>query len=289
MKSQIKEIKFICISCSSVQKVFAMFFTEEYWVCPNCQMKISIHDNDITLNSWSEESVNSDLIFRFKMILKKVPKISMFVGHLIGPILADFKIEVSRTIREFQLTSNPKIVNLGSGTSDYGKDVINVDFIRYKNVDLVLDICNLPFENDQFDLVVLTEVLEHIENPTTVIKEAHRILKRGGSVLITSPFMIGFHASPNDFQRFTIPGLKYLLKSFTILKIKSYGPTGSLMWIFQEWLALWLSFGSKKLHMIWLLFFMIITSPIKLLDVVLNHNPLSSNIASTYFILAKKN
>jgi len=46
---------------------------------------------------------------------------------------------------------------------------------------------NLPFSNDSFDLVTCTDVLEHITNDDSTIREINRVLKPGGYVLITVP------------------------------------------------------------------------------------------------------
>ncbi len=45
----------------------------------------------------------------------------------------------------------------------------------------------LPLENDAFDAVVSTAVIEHLREPELIIKETHRILKPGGSFLLTTP------------------------------------------------------------------------------------------------------
>lgn len=203
-------------------------------------------------------------------------------------MLPIFQIDVYAALKRVRGSQGILGLNLGSGTSNFGDDIINIDFFKYKNVDLVADITNLPLVGSQFDIAILTEVIEHLPHPEQVIGEVSRVLKKNGFILVTSPFMIGFHGSPNDFQRFTIPGLKLLLKDFEIIETKSYGPTGSLIWIFQEWCALWLSFGNRKAHTFWLIFFMFFTAPIKIVDLILNLNPMSSNIASTFYVLAQK-
>lgn len=51
----------------------------------------------------------------------------------------------------------------------------------------VADARELPFEDDAFDLVVCFEVIEHIERPGTAMAEFARVLRRGGTLLISSP------------------------------------------------------------------------------------------------------
>jgi ubiquinone/menaquinone biosynthesis C-methylase UbiE len=61
----------------------------------------------------------------------------------------------------------------------------------------------LPFANHSFDVVLATEVLEHIPRPELAVAEMVRVLRPGGSVLITTPFIYPVHEAPYDFWRFT--------------------------------------------------------------------------------------
>lgn len=61
------------------------------------------------------------------------------------------------------------------------------------------DIISIPVENDSFDAVLCTEVLEHVKNPYLVIKEFSRILKKGGTLILTAPFASYTHMAPYHF------------------------------------------------------------------------------------------
>ena len=114
------------------------------------------------------------------------------------------------------------------------------------------------------------------------------ILKPGGKLYCFIPFMQPFHASPYDFQRFTYEGMKQQFKDFKIISLKSVGPTSGMLWVLQEWFALVFSFGIKPLHTLLYLFFMVVTFPIKFLDVILQFHPMSKNMASGFSILVEK-
>jgi SAM-dependent methyltransferase len=62
------------------------------------------------------------------------------------------------------------------------------------------------------DLVLNTQVLEHVENPGVVLREIRRVLKDGGSLLLTAPQGWPEHQQPNDFYRFTRFALSSLMK-----------------------------------------------------------------------------
>ncbi len=51
----------------------------------------------------------------------------------------------------------------------------------------LMDACELSFENDLFDVVICSEVLEHLKEPRMVIKEIYRVLKKDGLAIITTP------------------------------------------------------------------------------------------------------
>jgi SAM-dependent methyltransferase len=71
-------------------------------------------------------------------------------------------------------------------------------------VDVLLDdSCTLPFPDDRFETVLCTQVLEHVEHPRRLITEAHRVLRPGGRLILTCPFIWELHERPHDYLRFT--------------------------------------------------------------------------------------
>ena len=62
---------------------------------------------------------------------------------------------------------------------------------------------HLPFRDRAFDAVVCTELLEHVYQPGTVLREAHRVLRRGGALLVCAPFLHRVHDDPEDYGRYT--------------------------------------------------------------------------------------
>ncbi len=81
--------------------------------------------------------------------------------------------------------------------------------IKYANIskdtspDYLCDISSIPIEDNSFDGIILSEVLEHVPDPKSVLKEAQRILKPGGLALICTPFMFHVHSDPYDYARYT--------------------------------------------------------------------------------------
>lgn len=69
----------------------------------------------------------------------------------------------------------------------------------YGQIDYVCDILNIPIQDKLVDVVLCTEVIEHVPYPIDVIKEVSRILKPGGKLLITAPLQSGLHQEPYHF------------------------------------------------------------------------------------------
>ena len=82
----------------------------------------------------------------------------------------------------------------------------------------------LPFADESFDLVFCTQMLEYVEQPKQVIVEIHRVLKRGGTLLLSVP-SIAPRDADEDAWRFLPAALRVLLRDFTQLQIQSEGGT----------------------------------------------------------------
>jgi SAM-dependent methyltransferase len=84
------------------------------------------------------------------------------------------------------------------------------------------DLLALPFDADHFDGVVLTEVLEHCVDPRAAIADVFRVLKPGGLLLVTSPYIWpehGIEGEYRDYWRFTRHGWESLLDAFAGVQI----------------------------------------------------------------------
>lgn len=89
-----------------------------------------------------------------------------------------------------------------------------------KQPDYFYDGVKLPLKDDSFDMVMSTQVIEHVPNPLDFLKEIARTCKPGGTVIISLPFVYQEHEVPYDYFRFTQFGIEELLKNAG-LKIES--------------------------------------------------------------------
>jgi SAM-dependent methyltransferase len=108
-----------------------------------------------------------------------------------------------------------KVLDVGAGSAPY-RNLFNHceykthDFAQlndnqlrglkgYDKIDFVSDISNIPVDDESFDVILCTEVLEHIPYPIIAVKEFSRILKRGGVLLLSAPLGSGLHQEPYHF------------------------------------------------------------------------------------------
>lgn len=134
-----------------------------------------------------------------------------------------------------------KLVDIGCGKMPYKKYIlenskvsayIGVDIenaiIYDKDIkpDLVWNGINLPVESNSCDFVLATEILEHCPHPEIIFKESYRILKDGGIMFITTPFIFPLHESPHDEYRYTPYSLQRLALKHGFKKNEIYSLGG---------------------------------------------------------------
>jgi SAM-dependent methyltransferase len=128
-------------------------------------------------------------------------------------------------VRHFGLTeleSGKEILDAGSGhlSEQYQRDEIlasgaalsTCDLNPGPGVDVVADISEMPFESDRFDVVLCTQVLEHVKKPAVVVAEIFRVVKPGGAAIFTAPQSSPLHNLPWNFFNYTNLGLRLLLE-----------------------------------------------------------------------------
>ena len=133
------------------------------------------------------------------------------------------------------------VVDIGAGKSPYRKLIhcdkyiaVDVEDRRGAGDVVIADVNkDIPLENNITDLVLMTEVLEHIKEPRVVLAEVYRILKPGGKLILTTPFVWPEHEAPNDFYRYTKYGLEYLLRESGYNDIKIEPKSGYFLTMCQ--------------------------------------------------------
>ena len=127
-------------------------------------------------------------------------------------------------------------------------EVCTLDIDPKANATYTADLCHENKEviqDDYFDMVVCTEVLEHTLNPFSAVKEIYRILKPGGLVFISTPFNFRIHGPLPDCWRFSEHGLRALLEEFEILSLEEIASKGRDLMPIQYTVVVRKSEGNK--------------------------------------------
>lgn len=126
---------------------------------------------------------------------------------------------MEKTLKNIQAGS--KILDAGAGELKFKKYCdhliyVSQDFGQYdgkgnseglqtktwdnSKLDIVSDITSMPVENACFDAVMCNEVLEHVPDPLSALKELDRVLKVEGYLILTAPFCSLTHFAPYHFS-----------------------------------------------------------------------------------------
>ena len=193
----------------------------------------------------------------------------------------------SNFVERFSGYTDKKIINIGSGGHDQIKNAINIDPYRAGENTIKAFGENMPFEGGTIDLALCIAVLEHVKEPEKIVQEIKRVLKNDGEIYVEIPFLQPFHAAPDDYQRWTLPGLKYLLRDFDELDSGvAGGPGSTLAWIMIE--TSQIIFKNKILSNISKNITKILVFPFKYLDRFLVKKPDAYKVASAVYFHGRK-
>jgi len=143
----------------------------------------------------------------------------IFIETLKGKSL--HRILMNYTLSKLKLSG--LILDLGAGSKpasyhrflNYDKDsrIIYADFHKKGSNIMELDLeKSFPIKENKYDYIICLNVLEHIYNYNNVIQESYRILKKGGTFIGSTPFLVNYHPAPNDYFRYTHQALTMLFK-----------------------------------------------------------------------------
>ncbi len=164
------------------------------------------------------------------------------------------RILLNHGLRQIKLSG--EVLDLGSGGKagsyhrfiDYQKPYHVYCTDLYRRPDSQ-DIIELDLEKKfdlpeaQYDAVTCFNVLEHIYDHHNLIAESTRVLKPGGKFIGSVPFLVGYHADPNDYWRYTHQSLERLFNQHGLqvekMFVLAFGPL-TAAWI--QWEFVWPGF-----------------------------------------------
>lgn len=170
------------------------------------------------------------------------------------------------TISKHKNNLSGDILDFGCGSKPY-KNLFNYDTYvgldfegeghshETEDIDVYYDGITLPFDDNSFDSIFSSEVFEHVFNLEQILKELYRVLKPGGKMMFTCPFVWIEHEAPNDYARYTQFALNDLLhkanfKINNYEKIGTYRSTLYQLKMFHYWYYKFLNSNQSKIPII---------------------------------------
>jgi SAM-dependent methyltransferase len=158
-----------------------------------------------------------------------------WVGVLINPFYFA-RANLHSAMQEFSPMLHGQLLDVGCGSKPYqtlfrvdryvGLDIDSVTSRTRKQADYFYDGKQFPLPDSSFDAVLCNQVLEHVFNPEEFLHEIVRVMKPGGRLLLTVPFVWDEHEQPYDYARYTSFGLRALLER-PGLKVVRQGKLGA--------------------------------------------------------------
>ncbi|WP_460427499.1 class I SAM-dependent methyltransferase [Azotobacter armeniacus] len=174
-----------------------------------------------------------------KLIASRDPKEVSIGSRLVTDLIAGF---YDNNLKQH---AKGKLLDLGCGKvplyAAYRKfvtDNICVDWgntvHKNEHLDYELDLTkNLPFNDSEFDTIILSDVLEHIPVPEKLWKEMTRVLSMEGKIIMNVPFYYWLHEKPHDYYRYTEFALRRFVET-SELKLIQLEPMGGAMEIMTD-------------------------------------------------------
>jgi SAM-dependent methyltransferase len=105
-----------------------------------------------------------------------------------------------------------------------------------KKPDIIADAQSLPMKNSTYDIVLMLQMIFYVKDPVKALKEAYRVMKKKGVLILSNPFLYPLVDTPHDRTRFTDTALRELFEQcgFSKIKIRAQGN------FFETWVQLFL-------------------------------------------------
>lgn len=214
------------------------------------------------------------------------------------------------SLNEAKRYAKGKLIDIGCGNM-YARDALKAQISDYTGVDypmtkqmyptsrkpeILAEASSIPVSKESFDTALMLTVVEHLFKPQEAFNESFRILKKGGNLILTVPFMYPIHDRPHDYYRYTTYALGKMLKEsgFKVLVLRAQGT------FIEFWLLSLICFCLKNikynlvkpfnlfrlLYTLVLFLFCIPLSLVSNLLIILTHSKLESNSDFPIYITA---
>ena len=139
-----------------------------------------------------------------------------------------------------------KVLDIGAGTAPYRRLFAHCEYCthdfgkepstagHYAKLDYTSDITAIPAPDASFDVLLCTEVLEHVPDPVAALREMARLLKPGGRLFLTAPLGSWLHQQPYHYYGGFTPDWYYRFLPEHGLDVTSLEPNGHFFLFFAQ-------------------------------------------------------
>ena len=180
------------------------------------------------------------MIKRLKVIYRRQMFFPGWLGVFVNPFYFA-RSGLCDAMTEFAPMLSGRLLDVGCGSKPYqslfavdayiGLDIDSEASRKQGVADHHYDGNTFPIADASFDSVLCNQVLEHVFNPDEFLGEITRVLKPGGKLLLTVPFVWDEHEQPYDYARYSSFGLRSLLEKqgLKIVHHKKIGADASIL------------------------------------------------------------
>lgn len=186
--------------------------------------------------------------------------------------------------------NHPALLDYGCGDCPYKPlfaphvgQYAGADIDRNPHADILIELPSgrVAADDARFDVLLSTQVLEHVTDPATYLQEAHRLLRPDGLLVLSTHGYWIYHPDPTDFWRWTRDGLEKTImrEGFEIVEsLGIFNRFASGLQLFQDGLLFKLP---KPIRFLW-------TGWFSLLQLIFDNGSLHNRDASVFMVVARK-
>lgn len=144
-------------------------------------------------------------------------------------------------LSETRSYTSSRLLDVGCSAKPYeaffgSPEHIGIDWSNSQHdlrADAFADAQAIPFADKTFDTVLCTEVIEHLNDPSMAVCEMARVLRPGGHLILSAPFVHVLHELPFDYFRYTHIGLQTLARAAG-LNLVNYWTRGGILSVVMD-------------------------------------------------------
>lgn len=166
------------------------------------------------------------------------------LGSQFRHVSRSLRLVIGSLVDQAGLGAGARILDYGCADRPYeammppGVEYVGADLEGNERADVFLrPDGGLPLPDDSFDAVLSSQVLEHVEEPALYLSECARVLRPGGTLVLSTHGIMYYHRDPEDYWRWTHPGLVKVVEAHGFAVVESRGVLGlaaTALQIFQD-------------------------------------------------------